>query len=96
MSYFWHVTVQYELFQAVSVVRGLAVSFITSKLWQGHLLLCTRSCVWQCRLVMCNSNLGGVIDSCAGVYFWWNLNQDGGLEIETCDLLSTLSGYFLE
>ena len=53
--------------------------------------------MWQCRLVRCITNLGGVIDSCAGVYFWWNLNQDGGLELETCcDLLSTLSGYFLE
>ena len=53
--------------------------------------------MWQCHLVMCNTDLGSVIDSCARVCFWCNLNQDGGLEIEACyGLLSTLSGYFLE
>ena len=53
--------------------------------------------MWQRHLVMCNTNLGSVIYSCAMVYFWWNLNQDSGLEIKACcGLLSTLSGYFLE
>ena len=50
--------------------------------------------MWQCHLVMCNSNSGSVIYSCARV---WNLNQDGGLKIKGwCGLSSILSGYFLE
>ena len=48
-------------------------------------------------LVMCDTNSSCVIYSCARVYFWWNLNEDGGFEIKACcGLLSTLSGYFLE
>ena len=50
--------------------------------------------MWQCHLVMCNTNSGSVIYSCARVYLRWNLNQDDGLEIKACcGLLSTLSGY---
>ena len=68
-----------------------------SDFWQGHLLLCTGSYVWQRYLVMCNTISGSVIYSCAMVYFWLNLKQDGGLEIKACyGLMSALSGYFLE
>ena len=94
------VTVQWELFQAVPVIMRCLAVFITvqyERFRQGHLLLCTRSYVWQRHLVMCNTISGGVIYSCARVYFGWNLSQDGSLGIKACcGLLSTLSVYFVE